>query len=85
MGYFSLADVIGHLNFGNRSLMKMIYRDLDEIASKIKTPYLVLSDHGMKALGFFGDHSNYGYWSTSTRELGTPRITDFAKLILKGF
>ena len=81
LGYFSVADVIGHLNFGNKTMMKMIYQDLDEIAGGIDTPYVVLSDHGMTPIGVFGDHSNYGFWSTGTIDLGTPRITDFAGII----
>jgi len=79
--YFSVADVVGHLNFGNKLMMKMIYRDLDEIAGTINNPYIVLSDHGMKQIGTFGDHSNYGFWSTNSRDLGNPRITDFANII----
>jgi len=82
LGYFSLADVIGHLNFGNRTMIRMIYRDLDEIAGTIKTPYTVLSDHGMVALGIYGDHSNYGFWSSSEKNLGNPKITDFESIIL---
>ncbi|MBD3259847.1 hypothetical protein GF371_04435, partial [Candidatus Woesearchaeota archaeon] len=27
LGYFSVADVIGHLNFGNKIMMKMIYKE----------------------------------------------------------
>lgn len=81
LGYFSAADVIGHLNFGNRTMMKMIYKDMDEIAGMIKENYIVLSDHGMEKLGMFGDHSNYGFWSTGIKELGNPKITDFAEII----
>jgi len=81
LGYFSVADVVGHLNFGNRTMMKMIYRDLDEIAGSIKDTFIVLSDHGMEKLGMFGDHSGYGFWSTNVKELGNPKITDFAGLI----
>lgn len=80
LGYFSIADVIGHLNFGNRTMMRMIYKELDEIAGKI-TDYIVLSDHGMKKVGMFGDHSDYGFWSTDHIDLGNPRITDFADII----
>lgn len=83
--YFSIADVIGHLNFGNKTMMKLIYKDLDEIAEKAaqKTDYtLIVSDHGMKAIGVFGDHSEYGFWSTSRDEkLGKPKITDFKNLL----
>ncbi len=81
LGYFSVADIIGHLNFSNRTMMKMIYKDLDEIAAAIEDNYIVLSDHGMEKLGMFGDHSNYGFWSTEIKELGNPKITDFAEII----
>lgn len=81
LGYFSIADVIGHLNFGNRMMMKMIYRELDEIVSQLKGKLIVLSDHGMKAIGNYGDHSEYGFWSTNFRDIGTPKITDFADIV----
>jgi hypothetical protein len=84
LGYFGLADLIGHLNFGNQALMKMIYRDLEEIEIEIEKrgdKIIVLSDHGMKAQGIFGDHSEYGFWSTNFKDLKTPKITDFAKII----
>ena len=86
VGYFSLADVIGHLNFGNATMMKMIYQDLDELAayaSERSEHMLVLSDHGMYDLGGgFGDHSGYGYWSTSWKSrLEDPEITDFGEIL----
>lgn len=81
LGYFSIADVIGHLNFGNRAMMKMIYTDLNEIAGTIDDSFIVLSDHGMEKVGIFGDHSDYGFWSTSFKDLGNPKITDFARMI----
>jgi hypothetical protein len=81
LGYFSIADVIGHLNFGNLFMMKMIYRDLDEIAGMIEHPMLVLSDHGMKPVGIFGDHSEYGFWSSASTDLGLPKIIDFPKIV----
>jgi hypothetical protein len=84
LGYFSIADVIGHLNFGNTALMKMIYRELDEIAGMIPARYIVLSDHGMEPIGMFGDHSRYGFWSSPDKDLGTPKITDFFKLLISG-
>ncbi len=87
LGYFSVADVIGHLNFGNRLLMKMIYRDIEDIVktAEAKAPgkKIVLSDHGMKPVGAYGDHSDYGFWSTNFTDLGTPKITDFARVILE--
>lgn len=82
LGYFSLADVVGHLNFGNKIMMKMIYKEMDEIVSLVQGDVIVLSDHGMKAIGYFGDHSDYGFWSTNFRDLGTPRITEIMELVL---
>lgn len=86
IGYFSVADVIGHLNFGNKTMMKMIYKELDEIAEDLRSnekieKLIILSDHGMKAIGNFGDHSEYGFWSTNFKELKNPKITDFAQII----
>lgn len=81
LGYFSVADVIGHLNFGSKTMMKLIYKDLDEIAGTIDDTFIALSDHGMEKLGMFGDHSNYGFWSTDFENLGNPKITDFASII----
>ncbi len=84
LGYFSVADVVGHLNFGNRTIIRMIYREFDEIVSQVKGRLLVISDHGMKAIGNFGDHSEYGFWSTNFHDIGTPKITDFAGIISSG-
>jgi len=86
MGYFGLADVIGHLSFGIKSKMKLIYKELDEIArrvrQKISGMVLIVSDHGMRAVGRFGDHSDYGFWSLNRCiTLNTPRITEFRRLI----
>jgi hypothetical protein len=84
LGYFSVADVIGHLNFGNNVMMKMIYKDLDEMGAVVREKSdntIVLSDHGMEALGMFGDHSGYGFWSTSFKDLENPKITDMRKVI----
>lgn len=82
LGYFSVADEIGHLNFGNKLMIKMIYQELDEIVSQVEGKKIVISDHGMKAIGYYGDHSEYGFWSTDFRDIGTPRITDFSHIIL---
>ncbi len=86
VGYFSLADVIGHLSFGNITLMRMIYRDFDEMVASVKKnrecKLLVLSDHGMKAIGPYGDHSEYGFWSTDAGDLGTPRLVDFGDILI---
>jgi hypothetical protein len=85
LGYFSVVDVIGHLNFGNGILMKMIYKEMDDIAKKCAEkgcPLFVLSDHGMKTVGMFGDHSDYGFWSLNlNKNLDNPKITDFCDII----
>ncbi len=86
LGYFSVIDVIGHLNFGNNTIMKMIYKEFDEIAKAVKnknSDVLIISDHGMKAIGSFGDHSEYGFWSSDTLNLDIPKITDFYEIIKK--
>lgn len=89
MGYFALADVIGHLSFGLKIKMKIIYKELEEIAKKTKKfaeKILIISDHGMRAVGRFGDHSNYGFWSFSEElKLKNPKITDFCEMIKKRF
>ena len=86
LGYFSIADVVGHLNFGNKTMMKMIYKDLDELVIRIHEltdQCMVLSDHGMEAIGRFGDHSKYGFWSTSWQSgMTNPRITEIKDAIL---
>ncbi len=86
LGYFSFIDVIGHLNFGDDFLMRMLYKEADEIAQKIRRKGLkliVISDHGMKAIGKFGDHSEYGFWSANFETgFDKPKITDFYNLFL---
>lgn len=86
LGYFSVIDVVGHLNFGNTTMMKMLYKEMDEIAESLKEnkkidKLIILSDHGMEAIGMFGDHSEYGFWSTDFKDLGKPKITDFKEII----
>jgi len=88
MGYFGLADVIGHLSFGIKPKMKLVYEELDRIAAKvrenIKDKILILSDHGMKPIGRFGDHSNYGFWSVNLhKDVFNPKLTQLFKLILE--
>ena len=63
-------------------IIKLVYKELDELASQIKEDLIVLSDHGMYAVGQFGDHSTYGFWSTSFKKFSTPKITEFRKIIL---
>jgi len=85
MGYFNLADAIGHLSFGIIKKMRDVYRELEGLAKEIKNLddfILVISDHGMKAIGRYGDHTKNGFYSAN-RKLGLnlPKITVFYNLI----
>jgi len=70
MGYFALSDAIGHLSFGVKSKMRIVYEELDALAGEVAQFYnegmLILSDHGMESVGRFGDHSRSGFWSASS-------------------
>lgn len=87
IGYFNLADAIGHLSFGITEKMAEVYRELDEVAGKVKDLdnfVLVISDHGMKAVGRYGDHSRNGFYSLNKElVLDFPKITSFYDLIRK--
>lgn len=84
MGYFNLADAIGHLSFGILNKMKMVYNELDKvgrIARKSDEFVLIISDHGMKGVGRFGDHSRNGFFSSNEKlNLNEPKITDFYEI-----
>lgn len=85
MGYFNLADSIGHLSFGNEKKMKGVYDELESIVGGIEKNNiftLIISDHGMKAVGKYGDHTKYGFYSCNQKlNLKKPKITDFFNLI----
>ena len=86
MGYFNLADSIGHLSFGIDEKMKKVYEELESLAREVKKSsedfILTISDHGMKALGRYGDHSDRGFYSINRKVgLSFPKITDFYKLV----
>jgi hypothetical protein len=86
MGYFNLADSIGHLSFGISEKMKDVYEELEDLAKEVRKSsedfVLTVSDHGMKVLGRFGDHSDNGFYSVNKKlGLGFPKITDFYNLI----
>ena len=90
MAYFDLADIIGHLSFGIKSKMKVIYEELDNIAKEVKeklspeNKLLIISDHGMKAIGRYGDHSEHGFFSMSENiQIQNPKITKFREIIEK--
>ena len=85
MGYFNLADSIGHLSFGITEKMKEVYKELENLAKEVKSSEdftLIISDHGMKAVGRYGDHSDNGFYSLNKKlELNFPKITDFYDII----
>ena len=86
MGYFDLADAIGHLSFGIPRKMETVYDELERLAGEVSSStddhLLVISDHGMKAVGRYGDHTRNGFYSANWRVgLSLPRITDFHDLI----
>ena len=85
MGYFNLADSIGHLSFGITEKMAKVYQELEQLAEKIKDAddsVLIISDHGMKAVGRFGDHNRNGFYSFNHKiGLNLPKITSFHDLI----
>jgi len=85
MGYFNLADSIGHLSFGIQEKMKLIYQELDRMTEEAKSSedfILVISDHGMKPLGRYGDHTKNGFYSANKKlSLTLPKITDFYNLM----
>jgi hypothetical protein len=86
MGYFDLADAVGHLSFGIPEKMEKVYADLEKMARQVRSSSddftLVVSDHGMKPVGRYGDHGRNGFYSAN-RELGLnlPRITDFYDVV----
>lgn len=85
--YFDIIDLIGHLSFGMDSKMRILYKEMDDLAKLVKEKtdgkILIISDHGMKAVGMFGDHSDHGFWSVNFKiNLKNPKITDFAKIII---
>ncbi|MFH1785857.1 MAG: alkaline phosphatase family protein [Candidatus Micrarchaeota archaeon] len=84
-GYFGAADVIGHLSFGMKLKMKIIYKEMDDIvkkASEKADKLIVISDHGMESVGRYGDHSGHGFWSTNfENNFKNPKPTEFYDLI----
>lgn len=85
MGYFNLADSIGHLSFGITEKMAEVYLELDKLAEEVKDVdnfVLVISDHGMNAVGRYGDHSRNGFYSFNHKlGLNIPKIVSFCNLI----
>jgi hypothetical protein len=84
-GYFNLADSIGHLSFGIEEKMFKVYQELDDLAKKATKRddlVLIISDHGMKAVGRYGDHNKNGFYSFNIKSgLKMPKITQFYDFI----
>jgi hypothetical protein len=88
MGYFDIADAIGHLSFGITKKMKEVYIELDKIAKEVKSSFedfiLIASDHGMKQNGRYGEHCYNGFYSMNNKlKISFPKIIDFYNLIKK--
>ncbi len=85
IGYFNLADSIGHLSFGITEKMTKVYQELEQLAEKTKDTdesLLIISDHGMKSVGRYGDHNLNGFYSFNHKiGLNQPKITQFYDLI----
>ena len=85
MGYFNLADAIGHLSFGILKEMKAVYKELEILAKEIRHSedfVLIVSDHGMKAVGRYGDHTKNGFYSLNRKlNLNLQKITSFYNII----
>lgn len=91
--YFEIADILGHLYMGKRSLKLLkVYLELNKLIREIKellpndVAFLVVTDHGMKPSpnGVGGIHSEYAFWSTNVKLSSNPKdFTHFFYLILK--
>lgn len=89
MAQFHITDAIGHLYRGNLAKMFKYYTQMDKFVKEVKRGvddvfFIIISDHGMKPIGRFGDHSDRGFYSCN-QELGlnNSKITDFFDVILK--
>jgi hypothetical protein len=88
MGYFDLADAIGHLSFGVSKKMKDVYGELNQLAKEVQSSLderiLIASDHGMTPRGRYGEHCRHGFYSINTKlRLGFPKITSFHEHLSK--
>ena len=89
LAYFEYTDYIGHLFWGNLTKMWEGYAMADKLVAELKhrineddTLLLVISDHGMEALGKYGFHSDHAFYSANKRlGLTNPKMTDFFRTI----
>jgi predicted AlkP superfamily pyrophosphatase or phosphodiesterase len=91
MGYTRMADDLGHSFGGDLAKTSKIYTLLDNYAEEVRElmseddVLLIVSDHGMKPLGRYGEHSDHGFYSCSKRlNLSNPRVYDFFSVIVNG-
>ncbi|MFQ6085325.1 MAG: alkaline phosphatase family protein [Candidatus Bathyarchaeia archaeon] len=89
MVYFhGVTDLLGHLYRAKLAKMWEIYAEMDSFVQELRERIgddallMIVSDHGMKVLGGFGDHTNYGFYSLNQKLcLDHPKICDFAGII----
>jgi hypothetical protein len=82
--YTHVPDVVQHIAWSKTSVLKRLYRELNELANDIRlrlnsaTPLIIVSDHGSD---LEGSHSEYGFFSSShTLPHPIKAITDFFPL-----
>ena len=85
--FLHFPDMVQHLAFTRHLIIKEIYADLDYFVLELKEMlsdeiFLIISDHGMKEVGRFGDHNRNGFYSLNSKmELNLPKVTSFYDLI----
>lgn len=88
LGYFDLADAIGHLSFGVPKKMKDVYFELEDLVKEVQSSFddriLIISDHGMMPTGRYGEHCVHGFYSVNAKlRFGFPKITFFHDYLIK--
>jgi len=91
MAHFKFTDYFGHMFGGNLTKMWEVYTTADNLVTEIKTKIdsddtllLIMSDHGIRPIGKYGDHSDHGFYSLNQKmDLNNPKITDFFPIILE--
>ena len=85
--YTTLVDNIGHWFYGSKQERFKLAHEVNRIVARIHDEYpnatvYVISDHGMKQVNGYGDHSEKGFFSSNTGEL-IRKPMDLYHLILK--
>jgi len=91
MHYVEVIDLAGHTFGGNLEIQKLFYKEVDKLVAKLQKSigdeclFLIVSDHGMRPAGKFGEHSNRAFWSSNLLIDPPPQnITDWF-LIIKNY